>query len=226
MTRGSWSEISSDSDIWKKIVLGGICLLTVLPLPIALGAVVDDLEAESKRIKEELPPGEFIDSDDFVGLLGRGLAPAFVLILALMLFCVPTVVLLMSAGHVYASFVSEHGMAVMSVLITGIFGLVALTLQFLAAIIFPISLAQYARGMNVKPAIHPLNNIGYAVTMGSRFWFKASGFWLFLMGNIVVYILGPAWYVNVPVQAMLAFLGYVSLIVSSRYALNELQNEL
>lgn len=223
MSRGSWSEISKDSEIWKKIVMGGVCMLTALPAPIALGAVADDLEAESKRIREGEPAGEFTDVDDLVGLLGRGLAPTFVFVLALMIFCVPTVVLLMSAGHIYASFVSEHGMAYMSVFITGVFGFVALVLQFLSAIIFPVSLAQYARGMNIKPAINPLNNIGYVVTMGAEYWIKAAGFWLFLMGSIIVYILGPAFYVNVPIQIALAVLGYVSLIVSSRFALNELQ---
>jgi hypothetical protein len=59
--------------------------------------------------------------------------------------------------------------------------------------------------------------------MGAEYWIKAAGFWLFLMGSIIVYILGPAFYVNVPIQIALAVLGYVSLIVSSRFALNELQ---
>ena len=53
MSRGSWSEISSDSDIWKKLVLGGICLLTVLPIPVALGGILEDLEAESENIKND-----------------------------------------------------------------------------------------------------------------------------------------------------------------------------
>jgi hypothetical protein len=164
--------------------------------------------------------------DDFAGLLGRGLAPTFVFILAMMLFCVPTVVLLMSGFHVYGSFKSEHGMAIMSVLITILFGFLALACQFLFTILFPISLAQYARGMNVKPAIHPLNNIGYAMTMGAPYWLKAAGFWAFLMGSIAVYILGPVWYVNFPLQVVLAVVGYVSLIVSSRHALSELQTNL
>ena len=143
-----------------------------------------------------------------------------------MLFCVPTVVLLMSAGHIYASFVSEHGMAFMSVMITGIFGFIALMLQFVAAILFPISMAQYSRGMNLKPAMSPMSNFGYVVEMGAPYWMKATGFWFFLTGNIVVYILGPALYVNLPIQVVLAVLGYSSLVVSSRYALDQLQTKI
>jgi hypothetical protein len=226
MARGSWSDISDDPEIWKKIVMGGVCMLFVLPIPVALGAIADDLEAESKRIKEGEPPGKLIDIDDFVGVLGRGLAPTFVLILAMMLFCLPTVVLLMSSIQIYASFVSEHGMAFISVLITGFFGLIALVFQFLFAILFPISLAQYARGLNIKPAIHPMNNIGSVISMGAEYWMKAAGFWFFLMGSIAMYILGPPLYVNIPIQVLLAVCGYASLIVSSRFALNELQTKL
>jgi len=226
MSRGSWSEISSDSDIWKKLVLGGICLLTVLPIPVALGAILEDLETEGDNIKNDKPPEKFPEMDNLAVLLGKGLAPAMILFLACMLFCVPTVVLMMTGFQIYASFTGEHGIAFMSVIVSGVFGLLALAVQFASAVLFPVSMAQYARGMNLKPAISPLANLGYVSEMGAEYWMKAAGFWFFLAGNILVYIQGPVWYVNVPLQIILAVGGYASLIVSSRFALNQLQTKL
>lgn len=223
-SRGSWSEISSDPDIYKKLLIGGICLLTVLPIPVALGAVVEDLESEAMNIKDGKPPGRFVAMDTPSLLLGKGLAPACMFIMALMLFCVPTVVLLMSFAHVYASFTSEHDMSIMSTLITFIAGIVALLAQFAFSIIFPIALAQYARGLHLKAALDPMANIGNMLEMGAQFWAKASGFWFFLIGYIVIYIVGiEQWYVSIPIQVAFAVVGFTSLIVSSRFALSQLQ---
>ncbi|MFA5503953.1 MAG: DUF4013 domain-containing protein [Vulcanimicrobiota bacterium] len=226
MSRGSWSEISSDSDVWKKIVLGGICLLTVLPIPVALGGILEDLEAESANIKSDSPPGKFPEMDNFGVLLGKGLAPAVMFFVALMLFCLPTVVLMMTGFQIFASFRGEHGIAIMSVLVSAIFGLVALSLQFITAAMFPVAMAQYGRGMNLQPAMSPLANFSYVMEMGAAYWKKAAGFWFFLFGNIIVYIHGPIWYVNVPIQVALAVLGFTSLVIAARFALNQLQTKL
>lgn len=225
MERGSWSEISSDSGIWKKMALGGICLLTVLPIPIALGAVHTDLESEASKIKEKAPAGIFPDMDQPATLLGRGLAPTFIYVLAIMLYCLPTVVMLMSAVQTYTWLNSEHGMNILSFLITAVFGLIALAVQFICALLFPVSLAQYARGMNLKPALHPLANLGHIFDMGSPFWIKGVGWWVFLIGYTVLYVVGPVWWINIPLQFLLAVVGFVSLIISSRFALGHLSQD-
>ena len=219
MERGSWSEISSDSGIWKKMLIGGVCIMTVLPIPVALGAVHTDLESEASKIKEKTRAGIFPEMYQPGTLLGRGLAPSFMFALAIMLFCLPTVVILMSAVQTYTWLNSEHGMNILSFLITAVFGIIALVAQFICALLFPLSLAQYARGMNLKPALHPLANLGHIYEMGAPYWLRGAGWWLFLIGYTVLYVVGPVWWINIPLQLLLAVVGFVSLIISSRFAL-------
>lgn len=226
MERGSWANISSDSDIWKKLFIGGACLITVLPIPVALGAVFSDLEAELEKIKSKTKPGHLVEMDTPAGHFGRGLAPTFLLLLSMMLFCVPTVVVLMSSAQTYAWIVSEHGLNFISFAVTGIFGLLALIAQFFVACMFPIAMAQYSRGLSIKPALDPLANFGYVSQMGAAFWTKASGFWLCLFGNMVLYIYGPAFFIDLVIRIVLCMLGFASLVVSSRYAIEQLQTKL
>lgn len=226
MERGTWSEIGKDSNIWKKLAFGAICLLTLLPIPVALGAVSTDLENELERVKNGTPSGPFPDVDRPTYFLGRGLAPAFIFLLALMAFCLPTVVVLMSSFQTYGWLKNENGVAILSLLTTCLFGLLALVVQFFVTALFPVALAQYARGLNIKPAIDPMANFGFIFEMGMPYWVKASGWYLFHLGYIVVYILGPAWWINLPLQLLFAGVGYASLIVSSRYAASQLQTRL
>ena len=226
MERSSWSQISADQDVWRKVAIGAACFLTILPIPIALGAIFSDLEEEKKKLKAEEPPGQMNDFHELGALFGRGLAPTFVFVLALMLFCLPSVVVLMSSFQAYGWIVSEHGLNVLSFVVTGVFGLIALAAQFLVALIFPIALAQYSRGMNIKPALDPMANLGYAFEMGAPFWFKATGYWLFLLGSMILTLLGINFWVDLLIRFVLAGLGFISLYISSKYALNELQTNL
>ena len=98
--------------------------------------------------------------------------------------------------------------------------------QFFCTIIFPIALAQFGRGMNIKPAMHPMTNLGFAFEMGAPFWIKASGYWFFLLASMVLFIQGVSFWVNLPIQLILGMLAYASLIVSGRYALHQLQTRL
>ena len=206
--------------------MGAVCLLTVLPIPLALGALHTDLEEEYERIKSESPPSEFTDEDHPATLFGRGLAPMFIFFLAMMLYCVPTVVVLMSSAQTYAWLKSEHGMNVLSFVVTCLFGLVALAVQFFCTALFPVALAQYARGMSLKPAVEPMANLGYVFSLGAPFWLKVSGYWIFLLGSMLLFIEGINFWIDLPLRFLLCLLGYASLIVSSRYALNELQTKL
>ena len=224
--RGSWQEISGDSEIWKKLLVGSACLLFILPIPVALGALAQDFEDEYKKIKEDSPPGKLPGYDNPAGLLGKGLAPSFILFLAMMLYCLPTVVVLMSSAQTYAWVKSEHGLNVLSFLVTAGFGFVALAIQFLCTIIFPIALAQYGRGMSLKPAIDPMKNLGFALEMGAPYWIKASGYWFFLLASMVLFIQGISFWVDLPLRLALGMLGLASLFVSGRYALHQLQTRL
>jgi Protein of unknown function (DUF4013) len=226
MERGSWREISKDPEIWKKLALGSVYFLTVLPIPIALGALNTDLEDELKNIKGDKPPGKLADLDDFLTSFGRGLAPVFIFFLAMMLYCVPTIVVLMSSAQTYAWLKSEHGMNYLSFCVTSLFGLLALVVQFLCTAIFPVALAQYARGMNIKPAVDPMANLGYVFSMGAPYWAKVSGYWIFLLGSMVLFIQGINFWVDLPIRFLLSGLGFASLVVSSRYALGQLQTKL
>lgn len=226
MERGSWSDISGDQDIWKKLAIGSLCFLTVLPVPIAMGALFDDLTEESQRLKDNKGPGTFVEMDNPAGLFGRGLAPLFIFFLAMMLYCVPTVVVLMSSAQTYAWIKSEHGINYVSFIVTALFGLLALTVQFLCTILFPVALAQYSRGTSLRVSVDPLANFGNAISMGLPFWIKASGYWAFLLGSMVLFIQGPAFWIDLPIRFLLCGLGFASLIVSSRYALTQLQTRL
>lgn len=226
MERGSWSELSGDSEIWKKLAIGSVCALLFLPVPVAAGALVADLEAELERIKAKQPPGKLVSMSDIAGLLGKGVAPTFILILVVMAFCLPTVVVGMSYFQNVGWFRGESGINIFSFLLTNVFGLLALGLQFFVALTFPIAAAQYARGMNIKPAIDPLANIGFAFEMGSKYWFKATGFWLALCANIVLFVVSPAFWIDLLIRFVVTGLGFASLVVASRYALNLLQTKL
>jgi len=226
MERGSWPEISGDAEIWKKVAVGAGCFLTLLPLPFLFGTVHQDLEAENQRIESKEAPGKLPGLDDPLGALGNGLVPCFLFVMILMLMTAPTVVVLVSAGKTYAFFKSEISLGLFSTLLAAVFGLLALAAQFVISAMFPVSLAQYARGMNFKPAIDPMANFGYVMQMGSKYWHKASGLWLFLAGSMLLFVLGWPNYVSLPLFVGLAGLGYASLVVSSRYALYQLKTKL
>ena len=207
------------------MLLGGICFLTVLPIPVALGALHTDLESEASKIKEKSPAGTFPEMDSPATLLGRGLAPSFMFALVMMLFCLPTVVILMSALQTHSWLNNEHGINILSFLITAVFAVIALAIQFICALLFPVSLAQYARGLNLKPALHPLANLSHIFEMGAPFWLKGAGWWVFLIGFTILYVVGPVWWINIPLQLLLATVGFVSLIISSRFALAHLSQD-
>ena len=226
MQRGSWSEISGDQEIWKKLATISGCFLLVLTAPISLGALYQDLTDENQRIKDKEPPGKLVELDNIPGLFGKGIVPTVIFFLAMMLYCVPTVVVLMSSAQTYAWLKSEHGINYLSFLVTAAFGLLALLVQFLCAILLPIALAQYARGTSLRIAVDPLANFGNAMSMGVPFWIKASGYWAFLLANIILFIQGPAFWVDLPIRVALCVLGFASLVVSSRYALNQLHTKL
>ena len=226
MALGKWSEISTDSEIWKKLAIGGTCLLLVLPAPLAFGAVFQDLETELGKLKEEVPPGEFTDMDNIAGLFGKGIAPSIICFLSLMLVGLPSIVILLSLGHLYAWFASEHGMSTMSLLLTSGLGLVALIVQFLFALIFPVALAQYARGVNIKQAMHPMAGLGIVFELGAPFWNKAAGYWLFLVSTMGITVFEFNFFVDLLIRLCLAFLGFASLVVASRYAAGQIQTKL
>jgi hypothetical protein len=226
MERGSWSEVAGDSEVWKKLAIGGACFVTILPLPIALGAVLTDLETELKSIKEDKASGEFIGFEGPAGLLGRGLAPTFIFVLTLMLFCFPSVVVCLSALQAYGWTDSEFGVNILSALVTSVFGLLALAVQFLFGAIFPIALAQYARGVHIKTALDPMAAVGSFYEMGAPFWWKTTGYWLFLLASMVLTLMGINFWIDLVLRLGLASLGFASLIVASRYALGQLQTKL
>lgn len=226
MERGSWSEIAVDAEIWKKLAIGTGCFMTLLPLPFLFGTIHQDLEAENRRIDSKEAPGELPGLDDPLGALGNGIIPCVIFFLVLMLLTAPTVVVLVSAGKTYAFFKSEIGLGVFSTLLAAIFGLLALAVQFVIAAMFPIALAQYARGLNLKPAVDPMANFGFVMQMGGVYWHKVSGLWLFLAGSMLLFVLGWSNYISMPLFIGLAGLGCASLIVSSRYALSQLKTKL
>ena len=226
MERGSWSELSGDKEIWKKLAIGAVGILCVVSLPLVFGVLNTDLEAESARIKGKEPAGKFPAFEDFGTMFGRGLGPAFIFFLAMMAFCLPTVVILMSAFQTFAWLKSENSINIISFCLTGIFGLAAVAGQFVMALIFPIALAQYARGLNIKQALDPLANMGTVMEMGAPYWTKAWGYWAFLAGNIVIWIADVNFFADLALRIVVTMLGFASLIVSSRYALNQLQTKL
>lgn len=220
MERGSWSEVSGDKDIWKKLFLGAASVLCVLSLPLALGVLNTDLEAESARLKSKEPAGKFSDFSDLGTMFGRGLGPTFIFFLAMMAFCVPTVVVLMSAFQTYGWLKSENGINIISFTLTSMFGLAALAAQFGTAVLFPVAIAQYARGLNIKQALDPMSNFGFALELGATYWFKASGYWLFLASNLALWIIDANFFTDLIARLLFTMLGFASLIVSSRYALS------
>lgn len=226
MERGSWSDFSGDSEIWKKIAIGATSALLLVPIPLALGAVTADLEAELERIKAQSPPGKFIAMNDLLGLLGKGVIPSCILFLVLLAFAAPSVVVGLSLFQNYGWLRDEGGVSIFSFLLSNLFALLAIGVQFFITITFPIALAQYARGMNLKPAVDPLANFGFAMEMGAKYWFKAAGFWLMLCANVVFFVVGLRFVYYLPLAFVTSFLGFASLVVASRYALGQLQTKL
>ena len=226
MERGSWSEIAGDAEIWKKMAVGAGCFLTLLPLPFLFGNVHRDLEEENRRIDAKEAPGKLPGLDDPVGAIGNGIVPCFMFVLLLMLLTAPTVVVLVSAGKTYAFFKSEIGLGFFSTLLAAIFGLLALAVQFIISSMFPVALAQYARGLHFKPALDLMANFGFVMQMGPKYWHKAGGLWSFLAGSMLLFVLGWPSYISMPLFIGLAGLGYASLAVSSRYALSQLKTKL
>lgn len=226
MERGSWSELSSDPGIWKKLSICTVSMLLFLTAPIAVGALNSDLESELKRAKEKSPSGNFPAMSNFIDLFWKGLAPTAILVMVTMAFCLPSVVVGMSYFQNVGWFRSGNGINIFSFLLTNLFGLLAVGVQFLVAITFPIAAVQYARGLHMKPAIDPIANVGFAIEMGSRYWLKAAGFWFALTANIVLFVVSPTFWLDLVIRIAVTGLGMASLIVSSRYALYQLQTKL
>lgn len=219
MEHGRWSDISSDPELAKKVFFGSFCLSTFLFTPFALGALATDLETEAKLIEEKKPSGHLPTLDNFALLLGKGIIPTFILGLVLLLSLIPGIPAILSFVKLLTVFKSEFGTSFFSLLTSAGLGIAALALQFLVSLLCPIAFAQHARGVSLRTAMDPLSCASYAIEMGSTFWLKASGMWLAFLLGIILSITGMSYMFQIPAFFIIMAPAYVSLALSSRYAL-------
>ncbi len=242
MGRTDWATVSKDPEIWKKIAIGGACLTTILPAPIALGMINSDLEAEVARRsgKKSDPPQEYLTGvDDFGKLITSGLGPAMLCAAALLMFAIATIPLGLSYFQLYAFFrpvnelvpelQAKVAVPITSVLLYFVIGGLGLAAQAVIAACFPIALAQYARGLDLVPALSPINNAMLVVEMGMGFWSRALGTAAGMLLMTIIFITGGFglnWFFSTLLCFAVCCWAFVSLALSSRYALEHITAEL
>jgi hypothetical protein len=231
MDRSSWSAISKDPEIWKKIAIGAGSLLFFIPTPLALGMVNLDLEGEAQRLSAKEPPSgdsRLPSVDDLSKLLMSGIGPTMLFVAACVLFAIPAVPTGLAVLQMYAFLRpgSELSLPIMSLLVSLIIGCLGLAGQVLAASSFPVALAQYARGKDLRPALAVLPNAITVVEMGMTYWLKVSGVVFGMLSMTVLFIVGLPWYLNFPVCFAIFAIFFVSLALSARFALAHVAAEL
>jgi hypothetical protein len=230
MDRSSWSALSKDPELWKKIALGAGSLLLFIPIPVAMGIVNLDLENEVQRKASKEPPGDgaLPSVDDLAKVVMSGIGPSMLFLAAAVLFAIPAIPTGLALLQMYAFLRpgSELSIPFMSLLVSLVIGLVGLAGQVLAAASFPVALAQYARGKDLRPALAVLPNAVTVVEMGMPYWIKVSGVVFGMLSMTVLSIIGLVWYLNLPVCLAIFAIFFVSLTLSSRFALAHITAEL
>ncbi len=226
MERASWSALSRDESIWKKIAFGGVSLCLLLPTPLALGLLQKDLEAQAAALNTGTTSDGLPEVDNPGGLVAEGVGPTLLYIGSLMLFTVPTIAFLFSSFNVMIWLRADEDSGVrlglFSILLMLLLGLGALLLQFLTASMLPVALAQYARGKDLKPALSPIDNASRVIEFGAAYWLKTSGFVIALLGVLILNMVQIPFYASLAVTFVLFCIAFVSLILASRHALVEL----
>ncbi len=220
MDRSSWSVISKDGGIWKKIAWGTGSLFLLLSTPIAMGIVSLDLEEEHRRLGMKEPPGPLPPVDDLGKVFSSGIGPSLILLGAGFLFAVPTAVAMFPAFQWLAFFHSRSEVSppIMSLVINSVIGLFCLAGQVLASASLPVALAQYSRGRDLRPALAVLPNISSVLEMGSPYWAKVAGVSIGCIAMLALQFIGLEWYINVPITLGICAMFFVSLVLSSRHA--------
>lgn len=241
MNRATWAAISRDSEIWKKIGIGAVSLALVLTTPIALGIVSNDLDAEAQRhrTKSSDPPTNELPKTDELGKLAvDGIAPSMVFFGALCLFLLASIpvgltyfnlyVFFRPANEIVPEMHQEVHVSIVSVILFALIGLVGFLAQCLAAASLPVALAQSARGKDIRPALAIIPNAVTVTEMGFDYWKKAAGVAFGLLGMTSIFVTGAfgmPWYLSTPVCLLICAIGFVSLVLASRHALEFLNDE-
>lgn len=243
MERSRWSAISGDPEIWKKITLGGACLMLLLPTPIALGIVNTDLEAQAQQLQDKTPAkSTFLPpADELFKLFGSGFGPSLVYLGALLMYAIGTIPLGLSYFQLYAVFDKgsqlaeelgtkmEVSMPVTQILLFVLIALLGLALQAVIAASLPVALAQYARGKDPRPALAVIPNAMTVLEMGGSYWLKASGVAFAMLFMTIVFITGGFnlhWILSTALCLVVCAFGFVALVLSSRHALEHVAAEL
>jgi hypothetical protein len=242
MDRSSWAAISKDPDIWKKIGVGTASLCFILSAPLALGIINTDLEAEATRLHEKRPPEKdqsLPPVDDLLKLLMSGIGPALLLMLTMLMFAIATIPTGLAAFNLYAFFRPPNELApelhqeislpLTSVVLYLLIGAVGLALQALVAAVFPVALAQYARGKDLLPALAVVGNTITVLEMGLDYWLRVSGVAIGMVSMTIIFITGGFGFGFVlSTLIWLAVTGgmFVSLVLASRFALTHIAAEL
>jgi hypothetical protein len=242
MQRASWKEIFEDPEVWKKLAIGTGCLMFMLPTPFALGIVNSDLEAEAQRrqAKEPPPKNRWLPAvDDLAKLLSSGIGPCLVYLSVMFMFAIATIPVGLSYFQLFTYFrpknelvpemQAEVSISIMSVLIFIIIGAVGLMIQSVIAASFPVALAQYARGKDLRPALAPLTNAITVVEMGMEYWLKSAGVAVGML-TITFYFIsggfGMGAFLSTVIWALVNAVFFISLVLASRMALDHVAAEL
>lgn len=241
MKRATWAAISKDSEIWKKISVGALSLTLLITTPVALGIINNDLENEARRRRaksQDPPQDELPPANDLIKLAVDGLSPSFVFLGALCLFFLASIPVGLSYFNLYVFFrpvnevVPEMHQEVhiswISLILFTIIGLAGFLAQCLSTLSLPVALAHYARGTDIRPALAVVPNILTVTEMGLDYWKKAAGVTLGILGVTLVFVtsgLGLDWYLSFPLSFLLSAIGFVSLVLASRHALEFLSDE-
>jgi hypothetical protein len=242
MDRSSWSAISKDPDIWKKIGVGAGSLAFILTSPIALGIVNSDLEAEVQRRQDKEPAGAetaLPPVDDLLKLLTSGIGPAMLFVGALMMFAIATIPVGLSYFQLYALFRPANELVpelhqklsipITSVLLYFIIGGLGLAAQAMVAASLPVALAQYARGKDLRPALAVVPNALTVMEMGMPYWLKAAGTALGMMAMTIIFITGGfgfGFLASTLAWVFVAAALFISLVLASRFALEHVAAEI
>lgn len=222
MVRGEWSTISGDSEFWKKVGIASACLNFVVTAPLTMGLIVEDLEAEYERMKNNEKEGSLKGFDDPSGLFSSGVGGCLLFFATILIYGLPTILTLFAYFQIYTMFHSEiMEFKLVSFLLNMIFLLTGLFFQFVVAASFPVSLAQYSRGKDLRPALSPFDNGMTVLQMGADYWKKASGLAGGLIVMTAVVFQGVPFLVSLVLFLVLMGGAFVSTVLASRHALAE-----
>lgn len=222
MVRGEWSTISGDSEFWKKVGIASVCLNFVITAPLTLGLVVEDLEAEFERMKNNEKETSLKGFDDPSSLFSSGIGGLLLLFATLLIYGLPTILTLFAYFQIYTMFHSEiMEFKLVSFLLNMVFLGIGLFFQFVVIASYPVSLAQYARGKDLRPALSPFDNGMTVLQMGMAYWKKALG----LAGGFIVMTAvvfqGVPFIVSLVLYLLLMGAAFISTVLASRHALAE-----